>query len=102
MSIGLLKEAGISVPAGMVANSSEEAYAVAKQIGKAEQVVNKQVHFHCPFLRQFQAMILTRLVNLFKQNFSIGRLLHFFLFCVAVNEAVIGLLTQITFHSGKL
>lgn len=51
MSIGLLKEAGISVPAGMVANSSEEAYAVAKQIGKAEQVVNKQVHFHCPFLK---------------------------------------------------
>ncbi|KAF3694395.1 Succinate--CoA ligase [ADP-forming] subunit beta, mitochondrial [Channa argus] len=32
MSIGLLKEAGISVPAGMVASSSEEAYAVAKQI----------------------------------------------------------------------
>lgn len=34
MSIGLLKEAGISVPAGMVANSSEEAYTVAKQIGE--------------------------------------------------------------------
>lgn len=51
MSIGLLKEAGISVPAGMVANSSEEAYAVAKQIGKAEQVVKKQVHFHCPLLQ---------------------------------------------------
>lgn len=34
MSIGLLKEAGISVPAGMVASSSEEAYAVAKQIGR--------------------------------------------------------------------
>lgn len=34
MSIGLLKEAGISVPDGMVASSSEEAYAVAKQIGK--------------------------------------------------------------------
>lgn len=33
MSIGLLKEAGISVPAGMVASSSEEAYSVAKQIG---------------------------------------------------------------------
>lgn len=103
MSIGLLKEAGISVPAGMVANSSDEAYAVAKQIGKAEQGVNKQVHFHWPFVRQFQAMILTCLVNLFKQNcqhlhFSMGRLLHFFLFCVAVT----GLLTQITFHSGKL
>ncbi|XP_042084883.1 succinate--CoA ligase [ADP-forming] subunit beta, mitochondrial-like [Haplochromis burtoni] len=51
MSIGLLKEAGISVPAGMVANSSEEAYAVAKQIGKAEQVVKKQIHFHCPLLK---------------------------------------------------
>uniref|UniRef100_A0A4W6DF45 Succinate--CoA ligase [ADP-forming] subunit beta, mitochondrial n=1 Tax=Lates calcarifer TaxID=8187 RepID=A0A4W6DF45_LATCA len=34
MSIGLLKEAGISVPAGLVASSSEEAYAVAKQIGE--------------------------------------------------------------------
>lgn len=34
MSIGLLKEEGISVPVGMVASSSEEAYAVAKQIGK--------------------------------------------------------------------
>lgn len=34
MSIGLLKEAGISVPAGMVASSSEEAYTVAKQIGE--------------------------------------------------------------------
>ena len=33
MSIGLLKEAGIAVPAGMVASSSEEAYSVAKQIG---------------------------------------------------------------------
>lgn len=37
MSIGLLKEAGISVPAGMVASSSEEAYAVAKQIGEPPQ-----------------------------------------------------------------
>lgn len=34
MSIGLLKEAGISVPAGMVANTPDEAYAAAKQIGK--------------------------------------------------------------------
>lgn len=34
VSIGLLKEAGIAVPAGMVAGSSEEAYAVAKQIGE--------------------------------------------------------------------
>lgn len=37
MSIGLLKEASISVPAGMVASSSEEAYAVAKQIGELPQ-----------------------------------------------------------------
>uniref|UniRef100_A0A3P8PXW2 Succinate--CoA ligase [ADP-forming] subunit beta, mitochondrial n=1 Tax=Astatotilapia calliptera TaxID=8154 RepID=A0A3P8PXW2_ASTCA len=43
MSIGLLKEAGISVPAGMVANSSEEAYAVAKQIGSKDLVVKAQV-----------------------------------------------------------
>lgn len=34
MSIDLLKDAGISVPAGMVASSSEEAYAAAKQIGE--------------------------------------------------------------------
>lgn len=37
MSIGLLKEAGISVPDGMVASSSEEAYAVAKEIGKLSE-----------------------------------------------------------------
>uniref|UniRef100_A0A3Q3JGP9 Succinate--CoA ligase [ADP-forming] subunit beta, mitochondrial n=1 Tax=Monopterus albus TaxID=43700 RepID=A0A3Q3JGP9_MONAL len=43
MSIGLLKEAGISVPAGMVASSSEEAYAVAKQIGSKDLVVKAQV-----------------------------------------------------------
>ena len=34
MSIGLLKEAGIAVPAGLVASSSDEAYSAAKQIGK--------------------------------------------------------------------
>lgn len=34
MSIGLLSEAGISVPVGKVAGSSDEAYAVAKQIGE--------------------------------------------------------------------
>lgn len=34
MSIGLLKEAGISVPSGLVANTPEEAYSVAKEIGK--------------------------------------------------------------------
>lgn len=44
MSIGLLKEAGISVPAGMVASSSEEAYAVAKQIGKPIIKVSMQTH----------------------------------------------------------
>lgn len=38
MSIGLLKEAGISVPAGLVASSSEEAYAAAKQIGELRRV----------------------------------------------------------------
>uniref|UniRef100_A0A672J9X9 Succinate--CoA ligase [ADP-forming] subunit beta, mitochondrial n=1 Tax=Salarias fasciatus TaxID=181472 RepID=A0A672J9X9_SALFA len=43
MSIGLLKEAGISVPAGMVASSSEEAYSVAKQIGSKDLVVKAQV-----------------------------------------------------------
>lgn len=35
MSIGLLKDAGISVPAGLVASSPEEAYSVAKEIGES-------------------------------------------------------------------
>uniref|UniRef100_A0A8D0C690 Succinate--CoA ligase [ADP-forming] subunit beta, mitochondrial n=1 Tax=Scleropages formosus TaxID=113540 RepID=A0A8D0C690_SCLFO len=43
MSIGLLKESGISVPAGMVANTPEEAYSVAKQIGSKDLVVKAQV-----------------------------------------------------------
>uniref|UniRef100_A0A8C8DHD5 Succinate--CoA ligase [ADP-forming] subunit beta, mitochondrial n=1 Tax=Oryzias sinensis TaxID=183150 RepID=A0A8C8DHD5_9TELE len=43
MSIGLLKEAGISVPSGMVASSAEEAYNVAKQIGTKDLVVKAQV-----------------------------------------------------------
>ncbi|XP_048056737.1 succinate--CoA ligase [ADP-forming] subunit beta, mitochondrial [Megalobrama amblycephala] len=43
MSIGLLKEAGISVPAGMVANTPDEAYAAAKQIGSKDLVVKAQV-----------------------------------------------------------
>ncbi|XP_041857712.1 succinate--CoA ligase [ADP-forming] subunit beta, mitochondrial [Melanotaenia boesemani] len=43
MSIGLLKEAGISVPEGMVANSADEAYTVAKQIGSKDLVVKAQV-----------------------------------------------------------
>lgn len=34
MSIGLLSQAGISVPVGKVASSSDEAYTVAKQIGE--------------------------------------------------------------------
>ncbi|XP_041114910.1 succinate--CoA ligase [ADP-forming] subunit beta, mitochondrial [Polyodon spathula] len=43
MSIGLLKESGISVPKGMVASSSEEAYSVAKEIGSKDLVVKAQV-----------------------------------------------------------
>ncbi|KAK3556535.1 hypothetical protein QTP70_009211 [Hemibagrus guttatus] len=43
LSIGLLKEAGISVPAGLVASSPEEAYTVAKQIGSKDLVVKAQV-----------------------------------------------------------
>lgn len=38
MSIGLLKEAGISVPAGLVASSPEEAYRVAKEIGESTPI----------------------------------------------------------------
>lgn len=33
LSMGLLKEAGISVPRGVVANSPDEAYKIAKEIG---------------------------------------------------------------------
>eukprot|EP00066_Takifugu_rubripes_P026735 XP_011616001.1 PREDICTED: succinyl-CoA ligase [ADP-forming] subunit beta, mitochondrial [Takifugu rubripes] len=43
MSIGLLSEVGISVPVGKVASSSDEAYAVAKQIGSKDLVVKAQV-----------------------------------------------------------
>ncbi|KAG7254489.1 hypothetical protein CRUP_014703, partial [Coryphaenoides rupestris] len=43
MSIGLLKDAGIAVPDGMVASSSDEAYSVAKQIGSKDLVVKAQV-----------------------------------------------------------
>lgn len=42
MSIGLLKEAGISVPAGMVASSSDEAYDVAKKIGKRKTTTKQR------------------------------------------------------------
>lgn len=44
MSIGLLREAGISVPTGMVASSSDEAYAVAKQIGEFPQKPSPERH----------------------------------------------------------
>ncbi|KAG5261970.1 hypothetical protein AALO_G00290620 [Alosa alosa] len=43
LSIGLLKEAGIAVPAGMVASTPDEAYSVAKQIGSKDLVVKAQV-----------------------------------------------------------
>ncbi|KAJ8282209.1 hypothetical protein COCON_G00047280 [Conger conger] len=43
LSIGLLKEEGISVPAGIVASSPEEAYSAAKQIGSKDLVVKAQV-----------------------------------------------------------
>ncbi|KAG7502600.1 succinate-CoA ligase ADP-forming subunit beta, mitochondrial [Solea senegalensis] len=43
LSIGLLKEAGISVPEGKVATSAEEAYTVAKEIGSKDLVVKAQV-----------------------------------------------------------
>ncbi|KAL6455947.1 hypothetical protein MHYP_G00357980 [Metynnis hypsauchen] len=43
MSIGLLREAGISVPAGTVASTPEEAYAAAKQLGSKDLVVKAQV-----------------------------------------------------------
>ncbi|MBN3271124.1 SUCB1 ligase, partial [Polyodon spathula] len=43
MSIGLLKESGISVPKGVVASSTEEAYSVAKEIGSKDLVVKAQV-----------------------------------------------------------
>uniref|UniRef100_A0A4W4F1T0 Succinate--CoA ligase [ADP-forming] subunit beta, mitochondrial n=1 Tax=Electrophorus electricus TaxID=8005 RepID=A0A4W4F1T0_ELEEL len=43
MSIGLLKEAGISVPTGLVASTPEEAYSVAKVIGSKDLVVKAQV-----------------------------------------------------------
>uniref|UniRef100_W5MWM8 Succinate--CoA ligase [ADP-forming] subunit beta, mitochondrial n=1 Tax=Lepisosteus oculatus TaxID=7918 RepID=W5MWM8_LEPOC len=43
LSIGLLKDSGISVPKGMVASTPEEAYSVAKQIGSKDLVVKAQV-----------------------------------------------------------
>lgn len=55
MSISLLKEAGISVPAGMVASSSDEAYAVAKQIG--EYVLLKLWPFCLVYANEPRALI---------------------------------------------
>ncbi|KAJ7344486.1 hypothetical protein JRQ81_000436 [Phrynocephalus forsythii] len=43
MSMDLLKEAGISVPYGLVAKTPEEAYNVAKEIGTKDLVVKAQV-----------------------------------------------------------
>ncbi|XP_068021375.1 succinate--CoA ligase [ADP-forming] subunit beta, mitochondrial [Melanerpes formicivorus] len=43
LSMGLLKEAGISVPHGLVAKSPEEAYKIAKEIGSKDLVVKAQV-----------------------------------------------------------
>ncbi|XP_039601176.1 succinate--CoA ligase [ADP-forming] subunit beta, mitochondrial [Polypterus senegalus] len=43
LSIGLLKECGISVPKGMVANSPEEAFSAAKELGSKDLVVKAQV-----------------------------------------------------------
>ncbi|XP_077170378.1 succinate--CoA ligase [ADP-forming] subunit beta, mitochondrial [Paroedura picta] len=43
LSMGLLKEAGIAVPHGLVASSPEEAYQIAKDIGTKDLVVKAQV-----------------------------------------------------------
>ncbi|KAH0621768.1 hypothetical protein JD844_023390, partial [Phrynosoma platyrhinos] len=43
LSMDLLKEAGISVPYGLVAKTPEEAYSIAKQIGTKDLVVKAQV-----------------------------------------------------------
>uniref|UniRef100_A0A8B9QBQ7 succinate--CoA ligase (ADP-forming) n=1 Tax=Apteryx owenii TaxID=8824 RepID=A0A8B9QBQ7_APTOW len=43
LSMGLLQEAGISVPHGLVARSPEEAYKIAKEIGSKDLVVKAQV-----------------------------------------------------------
>lgn len=50
MSIGLLKEAGISVPAGLVASSPEEAYSVAKEIGESTKSSGTSSHLLLYFL----------------------------------------------------
>ncbi|XP_042328421.1 succinate--CoA ligase [ADP-forming] subunit beta, mitochondrial-like [Sceloporus undulatus] len=43
LSMGLLKEAGVSVPNGQVARTPEEAYTAAKKIGTSDLVVKAQV-----------------------------------------------------------
>ncbi|XP_029458734.1 succinate--CoA ligase [ADP-forming] subunit beta, mitochondrial isoform X1 [Rhinatrema bivittatum] len=43
LSMGLLQEAGIAVPKGLVAKSPEEAFAIAKEIGSKDLVVKAQV-----------------------------------------------------------
>ncbi|XP_015269567.1 PREDICTED: succinyl-CoA ligase [ADP-forming] subunit beta, mitochondrial [Gekko japonicus] len=43
LSMGLLKEAGIAVPHGLVAKTPEEAYLIAKEIGTKDLVVKAQV-----------------------------------------------------------
>ncbi|XP_008822592.1 succinate--CoA ligase [ADP-forming] subunit beta, mitochondrial [Nannospalax galili] len=43
MSMKLLEEAGVSVPKGFVAKSSDEAYAIAKKLGSKDVVIKAQV-----------------------------------------------------------
>ncbi|XP_009643081.2 succinate--CoA ligase [ADP-forming] subunit beta, mitochondrial [Egretta garzetta] len=43
LSMGLLQEAGISVPHGLVARTPDEAYKIAKEIGSKDLVVKAQV-----------------------------------------------------------
>ncbi|XP_019380660.1 PREDICTED: succinate--CoA ligase [ADP-forming] subunit beta, mitochondrial isoform X2 [Gavialis gangeticus] len=43
LSMGLLQEAGICVPHGLVARTPEEAYTIAKEIGSKDLVVKAQV-----------------------------------------------------------
>ncbi|XP_073068748.1 succinate--CoA ligase [ADP-forming] subunit beta, mitochondrial isoform X3 [Manis javanica] len=43
MSMGLLQEAGVSIPKGHVAKSPDEAYAIAKKLGSKDVVIKAQV-----------------------------------------------------------
>ncbi|XP_005071025.1 succinate--CoA ligase [ADP-forming] subunit beta, mitochondrial [Mesocricetus auratus] len=43
LSMELLQEAGVSVPKGFVAKSSDEAYAIAKKLGSKDVVIKAQV-----------------------------------------------------------